>query len=774
MIEMDSYMEGPLSKWTNVMKGWQYRWFVLDDNAGLLSYYTSREKMMRGSRRGCVRLCSAIIGIDDEDDSTFTITVDQKIFHFQARDRDEREQWVSSLEDTITRHSKRLYDVHSSSGALEDFDKKLSEADAYMKILIRKAKAFERKLNMTENPEERQKYEGMQITAMELVESVKQSIVMLQLAKNAIVPADETHVDVVVSTEVDASHSNIPSPQVSAGTDHPVEDNLRTSEPSIAEPVVNGINEITENGSKKEIQLPAVDKLTIDASPTPTSGTGSSESVKVQESAGSSVTHQALVQNGESDSSVQDFTHPIEPHSSALYSERDFPTKSYSSSDEEDDEFYDADEKVAESEDESRVNHLAMTIRHDRSEPVLHQSSEDILPAPTENATNLVESMDDIYMQEDDHAAKDGESVEEHKSVIMHLLSQVKLGMDLTKVVLPTFILERRSLLEMYADFFAHPDLFVGITDGQTPADRMIRCLRWYMSSFHAGRKGSVAKKPYNPILGESFHCFYNLPDMPPDEYNVSDGPVPWAHRNNVTFTAEQVSHHPPISGFYAEHVNKRIQFNAHIWTKSKFLGLSIGVHNLGQGCVRLLEREEEYIMNFPNGYGRSILTVPWVELGGDCNITCEQTGYTANITFHTKPFYGGRVHKISAEVLAPNEKKPIITIDGEWNGVMYMKTGKGKNECFIDTKKMPTVTKVVKKIEHQNGMESRRLWKDVTHNLKTNNIDEATAGKRKLEDKQRQDAKHRLENNIKYETINFKEDESGNWIYKYPLINRV
>lgn len=33
--------------------------------------------------------------------------------------------------------------------------------------------------------------------------------------------------------------------------------------------------------------------------------------------------------------------------------------------------------------------------------------------------------------------------------------------MDLTKIVLPTFILERRSLLEMFADFFAHPDLFV-------------------------------------------------------------------------------------------------------------------------------------------------------------------------------------------------------------------------------------------------------------------------------------------------------------------------
>lgn len=49
-------------------------------------------------------------------------------------------------------------------------------------------------------------------------------------------------------------------------------------------------------------------------------------------------------------------------------------------------------------------------------------------------------------------------------SVIRHLLSQVKIGMDLTKVVLPTFILERRSLLEMYADYFAHPDIFVRYT----------------------------------------------------------------------------------------------------------------------------------------------------------------------------------------------------------------------------------------------------------------------------------------------------------------------
>lgn len=52
------------------------------------------------------------------------------------------------------------------------------------------------------------------------------------------------------------------------------------------------------------------------------------------------------------------------------------------------------------------------------------------------------------------------------------------------------------------------------------------------------------------------------------------------------------------VSAFYAECYNKRIQFNAHIWTKSKFLGMSIGVHNIGQGmCVcKVNNRTEIYV----------------------------------------------------------------------------------------------------------------------------------------------------------------------------------
>jgi hypothetical protein len=44
----------------------------------------SKEKMNRNQRRGCIRLRGAVYGIEDEDDSAFTITVDQKTFHMQG------------------------------------------------------------------------------------------------------------------------------------------------------------------------------------------------------------------------------------------------------------------------------------------------------------------------------------------------------------------------------------------------------------------------------------------------------------------------------------------------------------------------------------------------------------------------------------------------------------------------------------------------------------------------------------------------------------------
>uniref|UniRef100_A0A7N8XUW5 Oxysterol-binding protein n=1 Tax=Mastacembelus armatus TaxID=205130 RepID=A0A7N8XUW5_9TELE len=694
---MASIMEGPLSKWTNVMKGWQYRWFVLDYNAGLLSYYTSKDKMMRGSRRGCVRLRGAVIGIDDEDDSTFTITVDQKTFHFQARDADEREKWIHALEGTILRHTLQLREAETGLvPSVQDFDKKLAEADAYLQILIDQLK----------------KIENLKETTCSMVESIKHCIVLLQIAK--VNPSTINPVDGIYQPPLDTPVVNTTMP-------------TQTTLPTDASQVCKS--------DQRPSTLPVGPVVTVMGSlqtPTPNS-TGSGPS-------------------GPSSGVASPSHIPLPSHS--------VPDFSYSSSE---DEFYDCFPPSLPAS--PLTNEGAALKRPDTTESLNSSMS---------NGTTDADQFDSHDDRDDEG---EGESVEEHKSVIMHLLSQVRLGMDLTKVVLPTFILERRSLLEMYADFFAHPDLFVSIAEQSDPRERMVHVVKWYLSAFHAGRKGSVAKKPYNPILGEVFYCHWDLPseaeEPSPHMETVSDGPVPWSSPNSVCFVAEQVSHHPPISAFYAECLRKKIQFNAHIWTKSKFLGMSIGVHNIGQGCVSCLEHDEHYILTFPNGYGRSILTVPWVELGGECSISCSKSGYSANIVFHTKPFYGGKKHRITAEIFAPNDKKSFCSIEGEWNGVMYAKWATGENTVFTDTKRIGIIKKKVRKLEDQLEYESRRLWKDVTLNLKLKDIDAATEAKHRLEEKQRAEARQRKENEQQWETRLFHEDGEC-WVYDEPLLKRL
>ena len=71
------------------------------------------------------------------------------------------------------------------------------------------------------------------------------------------------------------------------------------------------------------------------------------------------------------------------------------------------------------------------------------------------------------------------------------------------------------------------------IADMPTPKDRMIQTVRWYLSAFHAGRPSEVAKKPYNPILGEHFLCYWTIPTAP--ECDVSGSGKDILHQDSAT-----------------------------------------------------------------------------------------------------------------------------------------------------------------------------------------------------------------------------------------------
>jgi len=685
-----------LSKWTNVMKGWQYRWFVLDDSAGLFSYYTSREKMRRGVRRGCVRLRGALVGIDDEDDSTFTITVDNKTFHFQAKDSEERERWIRALEDTVVRHNmiaRRGVGGRQGGGSvkMEDFERKLAETDCYLQLLISQNTELEQQVDK----EGGEVYQPLVERVHDMVETVKHAIVLLQIAKNASCPGEEDGQLAMVHGATSGS-DGVEGEGVEEARETRVDTDSRSSLSSPRRSPANIRSAVTKSASlKNPSTIPAV---------------------------------------------------------------------SYSSSDDDEDDFYDAQDDVA-----SKAGSECSSVAPPPT----------VTPTPSLVSPLTPSEVDWDALYEEDGEEEGDVDMKSHGSVITHLLSQVRIGMDLTKIVLPTFILERRSLLEMYADFFAHPDIFTDIAAKSSQEERMVQVLRWYLSSFSASRKSTIAKKPYNPIIGEMFRCWWPMPSLtsptPTQSAPPVPGPVPWCGDTDLVFLAEQVSHHPPISGFYVECPARQISFTGHIYTKSAFLGMSVAVHNIGEGRVSLLSTGEDYVVTFPSAYGRSILTTPWVELGGKCDISCPQTGYRAEVEFKCKQFWGTEQNKVVAEVFPPVgvSKKSLLKVEGEWNGKMVAKWNSGKTETFLDMSTMPTVPKVVKSVAEQEKFESRRLWREVTQGLKFNNIEQATNAKCGLEQKQREEAKERKEKGEKWDNRLFL-PIGENWHFKEPLGNRI
>ncbi|KAH6942003.1 hypothetical protein HPB50_027142 [Hyalomma asiaticum] len=355
---------------------------------------------------------------------------------------------------------------------------------------------------------------------------------------------------------------------------------------------------------------------------------------------------------------------------------------------------------------------------------------------------------------------------EENKDAILQLLSKLKLGMDLTKacmplnatVTLPSYVLEPRSLLEVYADFMSYPDMFLRIADGQTLEERLVMVTEWLLCSLYATRKSRSARKPYNPVLGEMFHCSWQVAGV---------GDV----GTQVTFVAEQVSHHPPVSAFYVECLEKQMCLEASLGIKSNLMGNYVGLQFMGEVVLRLLSSGEAYSIGLPTMYWRSLLSEPYIELGGRVTVACGDA--VAPITFHTKPFYGGKLHCVSGEVKSATGEV-VCKISGEWDTRLELQyaDGHSKEWNIAELKRQP---KRCRPINSQDNFESRRLWQPVTQALRSGNVVLASHHKCQIEERLQEQSGGKGDSE-QGETAQQTHDaklfrlEGNVWKYKYPL----
>uniref|UniRef100_A0A0R3RXB9 Oxysterol-binding protein n=1 Tax=Elaeophora elaphi TaxID=1147741 RepID=A0A0R3RXB9_9BILA len=344
---------------------------------------------------------------------------------------------------------------------------------------------------------------------------------------------------------------------------------------------------------------------------------------------------------------------------------------------------------------------------------------------------------------------------DENKSLMWSLLKQVRPGMDLSKVTLPTFILEPRSFLEKLADFYYHSYIIAEATAEDDPLQRMKTIVKFYLSGFYKKPKG--LKKPYNPILGETFRC-------------------KWEHPDNSTsyYVAEQVSHHPPVSALFLTNRKAGFNISGTILAKSKYYGNSLSAMMIGDVRITLLQRGETYVATLPyaNCKGIMIGTLS-MEYGGQVRIECNRTDYVCELDFKLKPFIGGTVNLITGDIKC--KKESVAHIEGAWDGEIYISEKVNINvlkhrrllvkQDADDVKTLlwsPTPDVIAKRLkryeillEEQGEWESKKLWLKVSEAIAQDNQKAATEEKSKLEDEQRSRAKSGVHHKPKW----FKQD---------------
>ncbi|KAM6986880.1 oxysterol-binding protein 2 [Aplochiton taeniatus] len=156
---LDTY-KGWLFKWTNYLKGYQRRWFVLSN--GLLSYYRTQAEMAH-TCRGTITLATTHIEVGDT--CHFVLTSGGRSYHLKATSDGECQRWVSALKQAKANVTHLMHqsddsgdegpvpqqDRSLSQGALKTLASKLDDLNTCNELIGKHGAALQRSLSELED-----------------------------------------------------------------------------------------------------------------------------------------------------------------------------------------------------------------------------------------------------------------------------------------------------------------------------------------------------------------------------------------------------------------------------------------------------------------------------------------------------------------------------------------------------------------------------------------------------------------------------------------------
>ncbi|PSR95100.1 Oxysterol-binding protein-related protein like [Actinidia chinensis var. chinensis] len=247
-------------------------------------------------------------------------------------------------------------------------------------------------------------------------------------------------------------------------------------------------------------------------------------------------------------------------------------------------------------------------------------------------------------------------------------MMQKYVGSDVTSmVILPVLIFEPMTMLQKMAELMEYSYLLDLADECEDPYMRLVYASSWAISVYFAYQR---TWKPFNPILGETYEL---------------------VNHGGITFIAEQVSHHPPMSAGHAE--NEHFTYDVTSKLKTKFLGNSLDVYPVGRTRVTL--KRDGVVLDLvppPTKVNNLIFGRTWVDSPGEMIMTNLTTGDKVVLCFQPCGWFGAGRYEVDGYVYNAAEE-PMLLMTGKWNESM------GYQPCDLEGEPVP-------------GTEMKEVWR--------------------------------------------------------------
>ncbi|KAJ7253764.1 hypothetical protein B0H12DRAFT_1116519 [Mycena haematopus] len=354
------------------------------------------------------------------------------------------------------------------------------------------------------------------------------------------------------------------------------------------------------------------------------------------------------------------------------------------------------------------------------------------------------------------------------------------------RISLPASLLEPMPNLE-YWQYLDRPDMFAAINDSEDPFERMLALIRF---TFTKDLK-FVSANRITPVLGEHFRCHW---DVVPAKSPITATPVvtissskadtasvkssrsskstrtslgsktskspstaatsleaPNAEMSQlslasspdslrVIFLTEQVSHHPPVSAYYAACPAREIEMYGIDQISARISGTALrvspGGYNKGiyVNITGGYGAGEQYNISHPIAFVNGLLRGSFYTTIAEstiisCTSTAGQQRFRAIIEYKEESWLGrahflceGVVHTIVEGETQHNEwtkikhvpqNRVVAVFEGSWrNRIRWRRVGDDAEwATLLDLAALDVVPKSVRPLEKQIPYESRRLW---------------------------------------------------------------